>query len=388
MKKRMLTMLLALVMILSALPFSAMAAETPCAHSPYGYYLETVESTCQIQGAVHFFCKNCGKNCQTQVKPLADHIYGKDSKCKVCGIACEHSFGSAVTVAATCTAAGGKTQTCTKCGYIKVLKTTKPTGHKFTIEVTGVGATCTVDGYTTYKVCSACGEKDDSYAVIKATGHKLKTDKDIAATCTKSGTLEQHCEYCEYTHAETRKKLGHNYVPATGIDPTCTEEGFEDYEQCTRCGKQKNITTIAPTGHTYVNGQCENCGIAAPDYTGPSKPNSKCKHTSKSTYTTSPDCEDVGYIVVTCDECHAEMSREIIPAMGHMSKVVIKDATCTEDGFEREICGLCGETISNTFFAKLGHNYENGICTRCGGSDSSKYTNDFQEVQIVGGTAY
>ena len=388
MKKRMLTMLLALVMILSALPFSAMAAEE-CAHSKT--YLEKTESTCVTKGVIYCFCKDCGARRWAQVQELVPHSYGADSKCKVCGIVCtKHTYGAEVTDPATCTEPGSVTKTCTICGAEKLVKIIKATEHKFTVEVIGLAATCTVDGYTTHKTCSVCGEKNDAYTVIKAKGHKLVTDKDVAATCTKSGTLEQHCENekCEYTYKETRKNLGHNYVPATGVAPTCTEEGFEDYEQCTRCGKQRNVTSIAATGHTYVNGQCKDCGAAAPDYTGPSKPNSKCQHTSKSTYTTSPDCEDVGYIVVTCDECHAEMSREIIPAIGHMSKVVIKDATCTEDGYEREICGFCRDTISNTIFAKLGHNYVNGICTRCGGSDSSKYTNDFQEVQIVGGTAY
>lgn len=385
MKKRMLTMLLALVMILSALPFAAMAAETPCDHLSHGYYLETSESTCKVQGAVHFICKNCGKNCQTQIKPLAAHAYGKDGKCKVCGIACEHTFGPVVTVPATCTAAGGKTETCTKCGYIKVGKTVKPAGHKFTVEVTAVAATCTYDGHTTYKTCSVCGEKNSEYAVVAAKGHVMETVTDKAATCTKDGVLEQKCKNCEYVTSETRKKTGHSLVDVAAADPTCTEKGHSAYKQCVRCPYTKGYMATSPVSHTYKNGLCQTCGIPATDYSGPeTPPDPSCSHTSQSTYETDPTCTTVGYVVKSCDACHVELDRDIIPATGHDNKTVILEPTCTNDGFEKVACKICGTTESFTVLHCYGHSFANGICTVCGAADTNKYTHDFQDVYIVG----
>lgn len=392
MKKRMLTVLLALVMILSVLPFAAMAAEAECDHSAAQFRLESEDADCIHEGAINYFCKECGELVNSVAKPggFGPHTYGKDSTCDVCGRVCKtHSYGSAETVPATCTEAGTETKTCTECGYKRV-KTLKATGHKFTVSVVGRVATCTVDGYSAHKACNKCGEPNEDYKAIEAPGHKIITDKDTAATCTKNGTLEQHCENCEYTNAETREATGHSYVPATGIDPTCTEVGYSDHEKCTACGKQKGCVVIAATGHEYLNGQCKKCGEGAPDYSGTPEPGTPadCLHKSVSSYTTSPDCEEVGYIVRTCDDCHVELSREIEPATGHMSKLVIKNATCTEDGYEREICENCRELISNTILERHGHNYVSGVCTRCGITDSSKYTKDFQDIQIVGGPAY
>ena len=56
--------------------------------------------------------------------------------------ACEHSYTSKVTIAATCTATGVRTYTCSKCGD-SYTSTISATGH------TMVGTKCTVCGYTT-----------------------------------------------------------------------------------------------------------------------------------------------------------------------------------------------------------------------------------------------
>lgn len=387
MKKRMLTMLLALVMIVSALPFSVMAEETPCNHTGYGYYLETSQSTCKDQGAVHFFCNNCGINYWSQTKPLADHTYGADYKCTVCGISCKtHSYGSEVRVEATCTEAGSVTKTCTVCGYKTTVKTLKALGHKFTESVNGLVATCTVDGYTSHKTCSECGEKNDDYAVIKAKGHALKTIEDKPATCTADGILKQKCERdgCDYTTEEVRESTGHNRIDVSAKDPTCTAAGHSAYKKCTICGSETGKKPVASTGHTYLNGQCKDCGTAASDYTGPSDPPATpCTHISTSTYITSSDCTNVGYTVVTCDNCHAELSRDIRPATGHTEKTTKQEPTCTEDGFIKVTCEVCNTQISYILLEHYGHDYVNGICISCGAADSNKYTYDFQDVFLT-----
>lgn len=383
MKKRMLTMLLALMMIVSVLPFSAMAAEETCAHTA-GTYIEREESNCLYKGAIYYFCKDCDKLVWVVEKELTDHTYGADYKCTVCGTSCKkHNYDAKVTVAATCTKEGSVTETCKVCGYKNTVKTMKATGHKFTKSVEGLVATCTMDGHTPYKECSVCGEKNGDYAVIEAKGHVLETTQDKAPTCTKGGVFEQKCKNCEYVNTLTIKKTGHNYTDVAAKAPTCTEEGYNAYKVCTNCGKKQGYAAIAVTGHTYENGQCIGCGAAAPDYAGTSKPNKNCQHPSKSTYTTSPDCTVVGYTVLVCDDCHAELSRVITEATGHTEKTTRQAPTCTEDGFVKVTCKTCKTQISYTILEHFGHNYVNGICTRCGGADSAKYTNDLQDVFLL-----
>lgn len=386
MKKRMLTMLLALVMIICVLPFAAMAAEEECDHSAAQFRLESKDADCSHEGAINYFCKECGKLAMSQAMPggFGPHNYGTDSACDICGAICKHkNYGTPVTVPATCTVAGTETKTCTECGYESV-KTLKAGGHKFTVDVVGRVATCTVDGYSAHKACSKCGEPNDDYTVIPAGGHDLETVKDTAATCTKNGTFEEKCNNCEYVNTVTRKKTGHTYTTVTAVEPTCTEKGHNAYKKCITCGSKKGYASIAALGHSYVNGQCV-CGAVAPDYSGTEHPDSSsCAHTKKSVYITSADCTQVGYTVLTCDACHTEISREIRPATGHTEKTVHRAPTCTEDGFERVYCAICSESISFTEYDRLGHNYVNGICTRCGDADSNKYTSDFQDVFIVG----
>lgn len=384
MKKRMLTMLLALVMIVSVLPFSAMAEEAECDHSAGEYWLESKPGDCLHEGAVNFICKECGEIARRQPSEegFGPHNY-KDSKCTVCGDVCKkHDYSDKVTVDPTCTKDGSDTRTCQKCGY-KEVKVKAATGHNFKEAVNGRVATCTVDGYSAHKKCTVCGEKNSDYTVIAAKGHVLENVTDKAATCTKDGVLEQKCKNCEYVTSETRKKTGHSYSDVAAADPTCTEEGHSAYKKCDNCGKVTGKTSIAAIGHTYVNGQCA-CGLAAPDYSGPTKPNSKCQHPSKSTYTTSPDCTNVGYTVITCDDCHIELDRQIIPAIGHNNETITRNPTCTRDGFERVACTVCGTTESYDVLYHYGHNFIEGICAACGAADTNKYTHDFQDVYIVG----
>ena len=41
-------------------------------------------------------------------------------------------------------------------------------------------------------------------------------------------------------------------------------------------------------------------------------------------------------------------------------------ATCTEAGYERTICNICGKEVGSKVLQALGHDFAGGICTRCG----------------------
>ncbi|MBO4217258.1 MAG: DUF4886 domain-containing protein, partial [Clostridia bacterium] len=60
---------------------------------------------------------------------------------------------------------------------------------------------------------------------------------------------------------------------------------------------------------------------------------------------------------------------------GEPVTTLMKQPTCTEGGYDEveTRCSRCGEVISRTTadIPALGHNYENGVCTRCGEKDPS-----------------
>lgn len=56
----------------------------------------------------------------------------------------------------------------------------------------------------------------------------------------------------------------HEWSPTSEVKPTCTEEGSITYT-CELCGKTRTEATPA-TGHNYVNGSCTLCGAETPGY--------------------------------------------------------------------------------------------------------------------------
>ena len=83
-------------------------------------------------------------------------------------------------------------------------------------------ATCTEDGEILY-TCLGCGFTKNE--VLAAPGHKLVTDKAVAATCAVSGlTKGEHCSTCNavLTAQEVVPAKGHNYV--NNICKTCGDQ--------------------------------------------------------------------------------------------------------------------------------------------------------------------
>lgn len=50
--------------------------------------------------------------------------------------------------------------------------------------------------------------------------------------------------------------------------PTCTEVGWEAYDECAECG-YTTYKEVSATGHNYVNGVCDACGAKDPGYVAP-----------------------------------------------------------------------------------------------------------------------
>lgn len=87
------------------------------------------------------------------------------------------------------------------------------------------------------------------------------------------------------------------------------------------------------TDHTYKNGVCTVCGEKKPTDETP-------------------------------DECTHEYVRETTPA------------TCTEGGYDTITCRKCGDTWTENPTDALGHDYVNGVCSRCNGRQSIEVTEE------------
>ena len=126
-----------------------------------------------------------------------------------------------------------------------------------------------------------------------------------------------------------------NHVHTVGYhsskDPSCTETGLTTGEYCTVCGEIFKAQEVIPAkGHSFKDGKCTVCGETDPNYTAP--------------------CE-------------------------HVYKSESKAATCTEAGYtEKVYCEICGQIFLQPKEIKpLGHDYQNGFCTRCGEKEVHEY---------------
>lgn len=196
-----------------------------------------------------------------------------------------------------------------------------------------VEPTCTEKGLTEGKHCSKCGKILKAQTEIDALGHDLETHNGQEATCTEKGWKEYvTCkrEGCDHTTYEEIPALGHKYgdlIPKT--EPTCSATGTEAHYKCSVCNKvfkddeHKTETTLDDLT-IAINPAAHNFGIWI-------------KNEGADTHTR----------VCSFNNEHTETE----DCLGGT-------ATCTEQA----VCEKCNATYGNV----LGHDYQNGVCTRCG----------------------
>ena len=132
----------------------------------------------------------------------------------------------------------------------------------------------------------------------------------------------------------------HTMSDVAGKAPTCTEPGWNAYRQCSVCGY--NTKTVIPAaGHSYGE------WVVAQD----------------------AGCTQSGMRSRTCAVCGSPET-EAIPATGHAfgDWEITKDATCTAAGEQSRRCDFCGEVETSPVAIKE-HSYESGKCIYCGEKD-------------------
>ena len=235
----------------------------------------TKAATCTAAGTKTYTCTRCKKT-RTETIAATGHKVVKDaavaatcetagktegSHCSVCGTilkaqtttaALGHSWdGGRVTKVATCTTAGAKTYTCTRCKKIRT-ETIAATGHK-AVKDAAVAATCETTGKTEGSHCSVCNTVIKAQTTVAALGHSWDGGKITkAATCTTAGTKTYTCTRCKKTRTETIAATGHKAVKDAAVAATCETTGKTEGSHCSVCGTViKAQTTTAALGHDY-----------------------------------------------------------------------------------------------------------------------------------------
>ena len=214
--------------------------------------------------------------CETPGKTEGSHcsVCNTVIKAQTTTAALGHSWdGGKVTKAATCTTAGTKIYTCTRCKKTRT-ETIAATGHK-AVKDAAVAATCETAGKTEGSHCSVCNTVIKAQTTVAALGHSWDGGKVTkAATCTAAGTKTYTCTRCKKTRTETIAATGHKVVKDAAVAATCETTGKTEGSHCSVCGTVlKAQTTTAALGHDYGEWKT----IKAATYTEPGQAERVCR---------------------------------------------------------------------------------------------------------------
>ncbi|MBR2889163.1 MAG: Ig-like domain-containing protein [Oscillospiraceae bacterium] len=348
----------------------------PALGHSYGEWYQTKAPTYEADGEERRDCTRCGEY-QTRVVPMLKHEY------------------VSVVTEPTCTEQGYTTHTCTKCGDSYVDTFVAALGHNFVTYVSDGNATCTEDGTKTAK-CERCDATDTVVDRGSATGHKFGNwvvTKN--ATCTEDGQERRDCANCDHYETRTVEATGHDYKSVVTA-PTCTERGYTTHT-CSVCGDSYVDSYVNPTGHKFgnwvvtKNATCTEDGTERRDCVNCDHYETRTIEATGHNYklvVTAPTCTERGYTTHTCSVCGNSYVDSYVNATGHKfgNWVVTKNATCTENGQERQDCANCDHYETRTIKA-TGHNYESVVtaptcteqgytthtCSKCGDSYVDTY---------------
>ena len=380
MKKRFLTMLLALIMVVCVLPMAASAVEyagptcesitgehdwedgycawcaLPCKHN---FDTNGECTNCDVVCQHERFnatgnCVACGKRCThesytnglcTKCKTPCEHATYKDGACSVCGTKCVHNYvfqnykeGNEP----TCQKTGLSVVKCSICDY-----TTVQTAPVVACEgkwVSEVAATCTTAGKTGGRSCKYCGKVMTGQQEIPAKGHSYGAEVVVKApTCTESGTSRFTCTVCGSTKLTYPKAKGHTPVKKYEVAPTCSTVGTTAGQQCSVCkAVLSGMEEIPMIPHTKG---------------------------SMKAYIKRPTCQEKGSAEYYCTKCDGTLILEINKRVCNVETLAEVPATCNNPGLTAgtkcdscnngENCAYCKETLkAQTETPKLGHDIQ------------------------------
>ena len=298
-----------------------------------------------------------------------------------------HSYSSEVTKAATCTAPGIKTFTCS-CGdnYSEPIPAT---GHSYCDEV--IAPTCTEDGCTVH-TCSKCGDHYTD-SIIAATGHSYSSET-VDPTCTEDGSETFTCSKCGDTYTEVIAALGHDWgythtdeVGHYDAMLTCTcgwscseseaaAAGYNvaEYWFIHHQGYYQYMGTIGANDHSYSwtyppenwivdtpafdEWTCSRCELTTQNH------DEVTGHTIRATaIATGSYCRRGNISTYACDTCSYSYDADYIESTGHIfgDWEVTEEPTETSRGWAIRTCTECSYSMGD-YADKVLEMIENGEC--------------------------
>ena len=184
-----------------------------------------------------------------------------------------------------------------------------------------VSSTCTKDGNNAGIYCEDCDSWVYKGGVIPAAHQNIIEHEEISATCTESGhTTGDFCDVCNtWLSGDEIPATNHSNKYYRATSATCTEYGYKG-NYCPDCESWIDIdVTYNPTGHTrkYVAKIEATCGKAG---------------------------YEEGYVCTVCGE-DIEGREKIYATGDHVwESQLYRDgkATCVKAGFRYRVCKVCG----------------------------------------------
>ena len=271
-----------------------------------------------------------------------------------------------ITQQPTCTVAGEKRFTCTKCSATKT-EDIPAIGHSYG----AVTYIWSVDNQkcTAERKCTVCDDVERETADATATVIQEKSCT-LPELTTYSATFKNDAFSSQKKESvQTADAAGHDLEKAEKKAASCTEAGYEEYWKCKTCGKLfsdeagtteiSNPVGIPATGHSY----------GAVTYTW-STDNQKCTAERKCTVCDDVESETAAATVQVVQEKSCTLpeltiysatfkndafssqkkeSVQTADAVGHdLEKAEKKDASCTEAGYETYWkCKTCKKLFSD-----------------------------------------
>lgn len=385
MKKRLLSMLMAVLMIASLVPATALAAPADCDHADGVVISIKKDAAAKQPGIEVVICKDCN----TQTVEVTKFAKDRDT-CKECKNPVTKEI-----VAASCELPGLTITYCADCGQLygnDAVEWTRALGHNYDTFKVVKAPTCQADGWG-YALCKNCGEpvfiNSEDMAADLINRDNFKTSKEYLARVAEvalmfAATNVDHAnkDALVAVTKETELEDGTVLKPAVKAfhAATVTEK---DTGRVIYVNKDKDGNVIDGTGYTgdYVCPHCDyvlpgaedealnsahaakmaivaygelpgvdedgepydgktdtiKCGVCGVTYGGEKIPYVSAypmtKDAVKATCTTKGYTGDVYKLDAKGNEYVAEKGTEI-PALGHKWVAVEgKDATCTEPGY-------------------------------------------------------
>ena len=257
-------------------------------------------------------------------------------------------------VNSTCAVAGSyeKVVFCTACSYEQSrTKIDLPlsTNHTSGAWVTDKNASCTEAG-SKHLPCTVCGtvlETQELPILPHAFGQWVTTQ---VATCESDGAAKRECANCPAFETDTLTKLGHQWS-----DNYYANEG-EHWKVCTRSECGTKSTTAVHNGGEATCTKLAECAICGSEY-GSLLDHDYIKCIIEDAYIAKEaTCTESPEYYYACTMCEAAGSEtyKFGGGLGHTGG----EATCTE----KAVCTRC----FNEYGDVLGHEFVEGVCTRCG----------------------